>query len=133
MGLVVAVGTVVLVEALDGVLVEVLDGVLVEVLDGLVVEVVGLVVVVAAAAEQVGGTVIVLSSSVTAPFLAKSRPSTVALVSAVMLVSASIDPTNLELVPSVAELVTCQKTHPAWAPLLRMMSLDEATLSAEPA
>ncbi len=50
----------------------------------------------------------VLSSIVTAPFLASSLPVTVAPVVAVMLVRASILPANFVVVPKVAELPTCQ-------------------------
>ena len=58
-------------------------------------------------ARQVG-LVIVLESRVTAPFLASSRPLTVALVSAVIDVRAKTVPSSDELVPKVAELPTCQ-------------------------
>ncbi len=52
----------------------------------------------------------VLASSVTAPLRAKALPSViVALVSIVILVRARIWPSNAVLVPSVAELPTCQK------------------------
>ena len=51
-----------------------------------------------------------LVSSVTAPFRAKTLPDTLAPVFRVMLVSARIFPTNVVLVPSVAELPTCQNT-----------------------
>ncbi len=54
--------------------------------------------------------VITLVSKVTAPFFAKSLPSTVAPVVAVMDVKAKIFPRKAEVVPSVAELPTCQKT-----------------------
>jgi len=81
--------------------------VVVEVVVDVVVDVVGVVVVVVAA--QVG-TVIVLVSIVTAPFLAKAAPVMVAPVSSVMLVNARIVPLNEVVVPRVAELPTCQKT-----------------------
>jgi len=51
-----------------------------------------------------------LESIVTAPFRARARPETLALVVIVMLVSARIFPMKLVLVPIVAELPTCQKT-----------------------
>ena len=54
------------------------------------------------------GLVTWLVSSVTWPFLAKSRPAIVAPVWAWMSVSAITVPTKVELVPNVAELVTCQ-------------------------
>lgn len=49
-----------------------------------------------------------LLSNVTAPLRANARPATVAPVFTVMLVSARMFPTNAVLVPSVAELPTCQ-------------------------
>jgi len=52
----------------------------------------------------------VLVSSVTAPVCARSLPAMVAPVLRVMLVSAKIFPTKAVVVPSVAELPTCQKT-----------------------
>ena len=41
----------------------------------------------------------------------------------VMLVSARIVPRNVEPVPSVAELPTCQNTLQDWAPLIRLTEL----------
>ena len=55
------------------------------------------------------GAVMVLLSSVTAPLIAKARPSSVAPVFSVMLWSAMIVPTKRLPTPSVAELPTCQK------------------------
>ena len=53
---------------------------------------------------------IVLPCSVTAPFRASALPQViVAPVFKLMLVSARIFPSNAVLVPSVAELPTCQK------------------------
>ena len=60
----------------------------------------------------------VLESIVTEPFCARSLPSTVAPATRVMLVSAKIFPTKLVVVPSVAELPTCQKTLHGAAPLI---------------
>jgi hypothetical protein len=60
----------------------------------------------------------VLESIVTEPFCARSLPSTVAPVTRVMLVSAKTFPTKLVVVPSVAELPTCQKTLHGAAPLI---------------
>ena len=54
--------------------------------------------------------VIVLLSSVVAALRARRRPSTVAPVWAVIAVSAKTLPLNVVVVPSVAELPTCQKT-----------------------
>ena len=74
------------------------------------VDVVGVAVVavgVAVAAEH-GERVMVLESIVTAALRARTRPSTVAPVVRVMEVSAMIVPVNVELVPRVALLPTCQ-------------------------
>ena len=79
------------------------------------------------------GFVIVSVSSVTAPFRASTRPSTVTPVVTVMLVKARIVPRNVEPVPSVAELPTCQKTLQDWAPLIRLTVLADAVVSEEPA
>jgi hypothetical protein len=70
-------------------------------------------------------------SSVTAPFLASKRPSTVAPVVAVIDVRARMFPTNTEPVPSVAELPTCQKTLQDWAPLIRKTLLFDAVVSVD--
>ena len=52
-----------------------------------------------------------LVSSVTAPFCARAAPQAMlAPVFSVMLVSARMSPTNDVVVPSVAELPTCQNT-----------------------
>ena len=59
-----------------------------------------------------------LVSNVTAPTLANIRPATVADVVAVIDARARIFPMNIELVPKVAEVPTCQKTFEAWAPLM---------------
>lgn len=56
------------------------------------------------------GVVIELESSVTAPFLASTLPSTCAPVVSVAEVRASMFPLKIELVPSVAELPICQIT-----------------------
>jgi hypothetical protein len=66
-------------------------------------------VVVVADAKQVG-TVMVLSSSVTAPVWTCTRPLRVAPVLSVADASASTVPTKVVEVPKVAELPTCQKT-----------------------
>ena len=83
-------------------------------------------------AKQVG-VVTVFVSKVTAPFRASNRPCTVALVSAVMLVSAMIVPVKLDPVPSVAELPICQNTLQAWAPFVKLTLLADAVVSVEPA
>jgi hypothetical protein len=42
-------------------------------------------------------------------------------------------PVKLEVEPRFAELVTCQKTLHAWAPLVRVTVLPDAVLRADPA
>jgi hypothetical protein len=66
----------------------------------------GLVVVVVGGAQV--GRVTVLLSRVTAPLRARRRPWMFAPEVAVIEVRARIVPTKVELVPSVAELPTCQ-------------------------
>ena len=77
--------------------------------------------------------VIVFVSIVTAPFRARTRPSTVAPVVREILVSAMIVPRNVELVPRVAELPTCQYTLQDWAPLMSRTELPDAVVSVDPA
>src|ERR1019366_7004540 len=89
-------------------------------------------VAVGADARQVG-TVIVLESNVTAPLRARTLPWTVAPVFSVAEVSARIVPTKLLVVPSVAELPTCQKTLHACAPFSSTTRLPEAVIKVEPA
>jgi hypothetical protein len=60
----------------------------------------------------------VSSSSVTAPLRASARPSTVSSVVTVIDCKARMLPWNMEPVPSVAELPTCQNTLQGWAPLV---------------
>jgi len=102
-------------------------GVVVVVAPGVVV-----VVVVVGVAAHVG-FVMVSVSNVTAPLLASTRPSTVTPVVTVMEVRARMVPRKLELVPSVAELPTCQKTLQDWAPLIKLTWLADAVVSVEPA
>jgi hypothetical protein len=64
-----------------------------------------------------------LVSMVTAPLRARTLPATVVSVSRLMLVKARIFPTNVVLVPSVAELPTCQKSLHTCPPL--MSRIDE--------
>src|SRR5438270_531721 len=109
---VVVLGTVVVVAGVGRVVV--VDGVGM-VVDDVVVVGPGMVVVVVVGGAAHMGRLTVLLSSVTAPLRASSRPITEAPVWAVMEVSAMIVPTNTELVPSVAELPTCQNTLHAWA------------------
>jgi hypothetical protein len=77
------------------------------------------------------GSVKMFVSRVTAPLRASRRPSMRAFVVAVIEVRASTVPTKVELVPSVAELPTCQKTRHAFAPLIRVMVLDDDVINVE--
>ncbi len=119
---VVVAGLVVVVDALD-LTVVVVDaaGVIVVVAPDVVV--VGddetAVVVVAPVTAAHVGAVMTLSSRVTAPFRANTRPLTFAPVSKVIEVRAKIEPLKRLVVPRVAELPTCQKTWQAWAPFSR--------------
>ena len=76
--------------------------------------------------------VIELASIVTAPFCARARPDTPALVFSVMLASASTLPTNVVPVPSVAELPTCQNTLQLAAPLISRTDAALAVVSVLP-
>ena len=78
-----------------------------------------------------GPFVMVLFSSVTAPFRASSCPCTVAPVCAAMDVSAKMCPTNSELVPSVAEDGTTQNTRQNRAPLVSTTLLPAPVISVE--
>ena len=78
------------------------------------------------------GAVMVSSSRVTAAFWASTRPSTVTPVVTVIDVRASTLPRKAELVPSVAELPTCQKTLQAEAPFVRRTELAESVTRVEP-
>jgi hypothetical protein len=79
-------------------------------------------------AAQVGRDT-VLESSVTAALRASSRPVTEAPVLAVTEVRARTVPTNAEVVPSVAELPTCQNTLHAVAPLSSRTRLPDAVIT----
>jgi hypothetical protein len=68
------------------------------------------VVVVVVVMVQLVGTVILLSSRLTWPFRARTRPSTVVPVWTDAEVRAKMLPTKVVFVPNVAELPTCQKT-----------------------
>ena len=74
------------------------------------------------------GVEMVSAWRVTPPFRARSLPATDAPVPAVIDVSAMIVPSNTDAVPSVAELVTCQKTLHAWAPLVSSTLLDDPVI-----
>jgi hypothetical protein len=78
------------------------------------------------------GRLTVFVSSVTAPVRARSRPSTVAPVVAVMLSWAMTVPTIVEVVPSVAEDPTCQNTLHAVAFPTSWTTLALAVVKAEP-
>ena len=84
----------------------------------------------------VGATVqsceMVLVSIVTAPVCAKALPDRFAPVSKVMLAFASILPTNAVVVPSVAELPTCQNTLQLEAPLISSTDAALAVVSVLP-
>jgi hypothetical protein len=70
-------------------------------------------------------------SNVTAPFRASVLPSTVTPVVTVMEVRARIVPTKEEPVPRVAELLTCQKTLHALAPLISWTELVEDVMRVD--
>jgi hypothetical protein len=97
-----------------------------------VVDVVDTAVVVVDDARRQVGTVIVLSSMVTAPPSARTRPFTVAPVFNVIDVVARIDPAKLVVVPRVAELPTCQNTLHACAPFSSATLLVDAVVSDDP-
>ena len=76
------------------------------------------------------GVLIVLLNKVTAPFRAKALPLRTAPVPSEMEESARIFPEKEALVPTVAELPTCQKTLEGWAPLMRDTLLPTAVVRA---
>lgn len=108
-------------------------GTVVENLCAAVVEVVATPDVVVDVDKRHVGTVIVLSSIVTAPPIARTRPFTVAPLLRVIEVVARIDPAKLVVVPNVAELPTCQNTLHACAPFSSRTELVEAVVKVEPA
>lgn len=69
-------------------------------------------------------------NKVTAPFRAKALPLRTAPVPSEMEESARIFPEKEALVPTVAELPTCQKTLEGWAPLMRDTLLPTAVVRA---
>ncbi len=69
--------------------------------------------------------------NVTAPLRAKSLPFTVAPLFTEIDVKAMTVPWSAVLVPSVAELPTCQKTLHAWAPLMRLTPRSVAVVSVD--
>jgi hypothetical protein len=68
---------------------------------------------------------------VTLPFRASARPSIVTPLFIVMEVRARMVPAKLEPDPSVAELVTCQKTLQGWPPLTKRMELDDDVMRSD--
>ena len=78
------------------------------------------------------GNVTLLESKVTAPFRANALPDNDAPVFSVMELNAMIFPTKLVVVPSVAELPTCQYTLPEWPPLVGVTLLLDAVVSVLP-
>ena len=77
---------------------------------------------------QETGLVTVSLIRVTSPFLASARPLSVTPLFVVMDVRARMVPTKVEPDPSVAELVTCQKTLQGWPPLMKATELDDAVM-----
>ena len=86
-------------------------------------------VAVAAGATQ---RAMVLLSSVTAPFRAKTLPTTLARVFRVMLVSATTLPANTVSVLKVAELPICQNTLQPGPPLIKTIDEPGAVVSVLP-
>src|ERR1019366_9041354 len=75
--------------------------------------------------------VMTLLSNVTAPFRASALPSRFTPVVTVIDVSAKMFPLNIEFVPRVAELPTCQKTLQADAPLAKTIWLPLPVVSVD--
>ena len=78
-----------------------------------------------------GELVMVSLIKVTSPFRASARPFIVTPLSIVMDVRARMVPTKVEPDPSVAELVTCQKTLHELAPLMSFTELDDAVTRSD--
>ena len=78
------------------------------------------------------GTFMVLLSKVTAPFRARALPWRVAPVLSEIDESAKMFPENALVVPTVAEVPTCQNTLEAWAPLIRTTLLPDAVVNVLP-
>ena len=112
-------------------------GVVVPVVPAVVVAVVVapvvVVVVVGGITAHAGGAVMVSALSVTSPLRARTRPSTVAPAPSVSEVSAMIVPTKVLDELRVAELLTCQKTLQARAPLTRSTTLSDAVTRSDDA
>ena len=109
----------------------------VDVVDVSVVDVVGVVddkvVVVVGGATRHVDDVIVLSLSVTAPLIARTRPFTTAALSSVIEVKARMLPMKFVEEPRVAELPISQKTLHACAPFSNTTEAEDAVVSVEPA
>jgi hypothetical protein len=75
---------------------------------------------------------ILLVSNVTAPFRANALPIKLTPVVTVILVYARIFPLNAVVVPSVAEVPTCQNTLQGEAPLIRTTDDADAVVSVLP-
>jgi hypothetical protein len=78
------------------------------------------------------GRVMTLSSRLTCPLRARTRPDTVVPVCTLADVSARMLPTNVVFVPRVAELPICQNTLHAWAEPTRFTVLLDAVMSVDP-
>ena len=81
----------------------------------------------------ISGIVTILELKVTAPSLANALPINSAPLFSVMEVVAKMVPANLESVPSVAELPTCQKTLLACAPPINNTLLPTLVPKVDPA
>ncbi|MDH6285964.1 hypothetical protein M2275_000863 [Rhodococcus opacus] len=92
----------------------------------------GVVVDVGGGVTQLGREMVLLSR-VTAPLRASTRPFTVVPVCTEIEVNAMMVPTNVVLVPRVAELPTCQNTLHGEAPLMRATVLPDAVINVDPA
>ena len=77
------------------------------------------------------GTVTLLDSKVTSPFRASALPFSLAPVASVTEANAIMVPLKSAVVPSEAELPTCQKTLSAVAPPLRTTVPPLLTVSAD--
>ena len=86
----------------------------------------------AGAAAQCAAVIVSLIS-VTAPLRASARPVSETPSFIVIEASAMMLPANTVVVPSVAELPTCQKTLQGCAPLTSSTRLADAVISVEPA
>jgi hypothetical protein len=95
------------------------------------VDVVAVVAVVVVVVVGQFGAMMLLSSRLTWPLRASTRPATVDCVCTVASVSARMLPTNVVSVPSVAELPTCQKTLHGSTPLMIATLLFDAVIRVD--